>query len=405
MGQSASTGSEFESRGEGLCDDYGEKAQNVSYSEDNDNDDIYSGSESYESSQDGDEDGDEGEEVTSSDEEDKGITPSPAPQDSSSNKPDEEKEESNSDLNGHTTANAAVGSPSSINLALLSDEELKSHLSKYVEPMTKFDIRNTASEHQDAFISTEEHWYTQTQTPTQSQSQLQSATADIVQPKSHMDVALSILKLSPEIRALRFKLVPAKLSEYRFWSAVFFLLENCTPDSLGSTTLLLKVPTKVSNEHLNNNTEVDSTQIQDPTTKATTGTSINGSTGSTNVSSSIIQRKDKELASLRHQLAKTKEELSLLQEQYAQLKLDSESAKSSGTCSTHRGKWIKSQESLEFAALDEELKEKLREGKKQRLKDVEEQMKFILVSDDVKDSNGKWDCCGETVYSSTCVKI
>ena len=37
----------------------------------------------------------------------------------------------------------------------------------------------------------------------------------------------------------------------------------------------------------------------------------------------------------------------------------------------------------------EELKQKLRDGKQKRLQEVRKEMKFILDSDDVKDSNGK----------------
>ena len=59
-------------------------------------------------------------------------------------------------------------------------------------------------------------------------------------------------------------------------------------------------------------------------------------------------------------------------------------------------------ESQEFLALDEEIKSKLRDGKEQRLRDVKEQMKFIIDSDDVKDTRGKWDCCGSRDYTSPC---
>ena len=59
-------------------------------------------------------------------------------------------------------------------------------------------------------------------------------------------------------------------------------------------------------------------------------------------------------------------------------------------------------ESIEFLSLDEEIKKKLRDGKQKRLQDVHEQMKFILDSDEIQDSRGKWDCCGCETYGGTC---
>mmetsp|Transcript_8721 Transcript_8721/g.13043 ORF Transcript_8721/g.13043 Transcript_8721/m.13043 type:complete len:129 (+) Transcript_8721:807-1193(+) len=44
--------------------------------------------------------------------------------------------------------------------------------------------------------------------------------------KSHMQVAMFILKVSPSIKNFRFKLVPAKLSESNFWNAVFYLIQS-----------------------------------------------------------------------------------------------------------------------------------------------------------------------------------
>lgn len=368
MGQSASTEAESESIGEGLCDEYGVKNESMTNSYDDESDEEYSEDE---------EESDEEVEEESDGVEDKAEGMIRAPQDNTSSTENEnENEEEKEDVPDAAPL---------INLSLLSDEDLKSHLSNYVH-MTKFDIRNTATDFQmESSVSTE-NWYTQSTDIIKIDKSEGTVSGDIIKV-SHMDLALSILKLSPEIRALRFKIVPAKLSECKFWSAVFYLLENRTPDSLGASTLTT-VTKELYRKHSDSGTEEDHviSQVASPV-----------SVGNDAAVHSIIKQKDKELVSLRQQLTKTKQELSLLQKQYSQLK------SVNSPTSTHKGKWIRSQESIEFVALDEEMKEKLREGKKQRLKDVSDQMKFILDTDDDKDSSGKWNCCGETVYSATCV--
>mmetsp|Transcript_19782 Transcript_19782/g.25120 ORF Transcript_19782/g.25120 Transcript_19782/m.25120 type:complete len:187 (+) Transcript_19782:3-563(+) len=65
---------------------------------------------------------------------------------------------------------------------------------------------------------------------------------------------------------------------------------------------------------------------------------------------------------------------------------------------SHKGTWKMDSDSIEFLQLDEILKENLRSEKKKRLMEVQTQMKFILDSDDVHDSFGEWDCCGQTDY-------
>jgi hypothetical protein len=68
----------------------------------------------------------------------------------------------------------------------------------------------------------------------------------------------------------------------------------------------------------------------------------------------------------------------------------------------HLGKWVMDKEAIEFLSLEEEIKQQLREGKKKRMIELNEQMKFILDSDHIKDSRGKWDCCGIPMYCSEC---
>jgi chromosome segregation ATPase len=72
--------------------------------------------------------------------------------------------------------------------------------------------------------------------------------------------------------------------------------------------------------------------------------------------------------------------------------------------STHTGQWVMDQDSKDFLEFPVELKENLRMEKRKRLEEVAQQMKFILDSDAIQDSNGSWDCCGQNRYESPCSK-
>jgi hypothetical protein len=66
----------------------------------------------------------------------------------------------------------------------------------------------------------------------------------------------------------------------------------------------------------------------------------------------------------------------------------------------HKGTWEMHRDCKDFLGLDNHLKDNLRKEKKKRLEEVRSQMKFILDTDDIKDSYGKWSCCGEEEYTA-----
>ena len=66
----------------------------------------------------------------------------------------------------------------------------------------------------------------------------------------------------------------------------------------------------------------------------------------------------------------------------------------------HKGKWEIHPDCNEFMKLDDHLKDNLRKEKEKRLDEVRSQMKFILDTDDIKDSYGKWSCCGKEEYEA-----
>lgn len=66
----------------------------------------------------------------------------------------------------------------------------------------------------------------------------------------------------------------------------------------------------------------------------------------------------------------------------------------------HKGTWEMHRDCMDFLGLDDHLKDNLRKEKKKRLDEVRSQMKFILDTDDVKDSYGRWSCCGKEEYTA-----
>ncbi len=65
---------------------------------------------------------------------------------------------------------------------------------------------------------------------------------------------------------------------------------------------------------------------------------------------------------------------------------------------THKGQWIMHPDCLEFMKLDDHLKQNLRTEKQKRINEVLSQMKFILDTDEMKDSYGRWSCCDSEEY-------
>jgi hypothetical protein len=182
------------------------------------------------------------------------------------------------------------------------------------------------------------------------------------QGRSHMQVAMFMLQVSPALRSFRLKVVPAKLSETFFWNAVIYLL--LSNDAYADTSAL------------NGDGNGNGVKTQLPQSQSHSQSNCK----------SIIAQKDEEIAQLKQKLAQAR----------------AHPPQTATTTTSHNGKWSMDKESLEFLSLDDEIKQKLRDGKIKRLADVHEQMKFILDSDHVKDSRGNWSCCGQTAYQGQC---
>jgi hypothetical protein len=68
----------------------------------------------------------------------------------------------------------------------------------------------------------------------------------------------------------------------------------------------------------------------------------------------------------------------------------------------HKGRWIIDKDCREFLSLDKDVKKQLREGKKKRIQDILNELRFILDTDDEREARGKWDCCGSSEYGVSC---
>jgi len=131
-----------------------------------------------------------------------------------------------------------------------------------------------------------------------------------------------------------------------------------------------------------------------------------------------IKGKNQELKQMSSDLEKANKQIILLKQEVLNLKQRqhlapaapsngsnnndgrSESSSSLGGTKKHKGQWIIDQDSKDFLELEDEIKQNLRQEKERRLKEIRDQMKFILDSDDVSHSFGEWDCCNAPLYSA-----
>mmetsp|Transcript_25228 Transcript_25228/g.30483 ORF Transcript_25228/g.30483 Transcript_25228/m.30483 type:complete len:423 (-) Transcript_25228:102-1370(-) len=331
-----------------------------------------------------DEDGDSND-LSAEDDEDEGEEREMMVSKENENIVSEENEEHNGAEASVTTNEEQASSSRSVDFTKLSKEELKTRLSQVeitipVLRRTNQFLCLTRGEEQSL-----EFYYN----PGGS-----TATADEEIGKRDMQIALFLLKVSSNLRSLRFKMVPAKLSESEFWSATFYLLEHGSAPSLEDA--VRGQADEKYKKRFGNNAEIRSMTMDE---------------------------KDAKIHNLQKQILRMEEAMEKMR---LQLKsgstsnysipttpsISSTTATSSISDSTatlslsspqhqqHKGKWIMDAQCQEFHDLEEDVKQQLREGKQKRIQDVMDQMKFILDSDDLNLTSGHWDCCGETVYDN-----
>jgi hypothetical protein len=210
---------------------------------------------------------------------------------------------------------------------------------------------------------------------------LAAAAVEIGQPtttESSINMAKRILELSPELRQLRFHLVPSRIKEDVFWEAVF--------------SILRQKGTKVRHDDLNSLPPKKIPQKKPLVRRMESG------------NPSVVEELHHKLERRNQEIARLHQELNEMKQRIARMEASSSTnvvQKGNTTpCCCHKGKWMMDKDSLEFLAYPDELKSNLREQKQKRFEQIRANMKFILDTDNVEDSNGSWDCCGETSYNA-----
>ncbi|KAL3792877.1 hypothetical protein HJC23_004802 [Cyclotella cryptica] len=246
----------------------------------------------------------------------------------------------------------------------------------------------------------------------------------------HVPLALEILSTHPPLKDVRFKLVPGRMMEERFWAALFGILNDGGVDIdevVGDVAIDDDYETgdEVEVDNINNNggsPHGKAAQVHQYDQMNTEGQASADAPPSyleeIKAQQELISRLQKSLREANHKIRKLslevhKERKKRHDEGVSNGETQQEhSGQSPSLCprcnsklgsqpqQQHSGHWEMHPDCKEFLKLDEHLKENLRKEKEKRLNEVLSQMKFILDSDEMKDTYGKWSCCGKEEYEA-----
>ena len=236
-------------------------------------------------------------------------------------------------------------------------------------------------------------------------------------------VALAILTNFPHIKDVRFKLVPGRMTEEHFWGSLFSFLRETVEADRVIENIVGKLEVNVEEMCVTSNDNEDALQSSHDANDVAS----NGEKSVQDIQSfylNELKAQEEHIHRLQRGLREAnlrirKLGLELHKErkkriddgvgsedgtEYRGTNNDSlqhrDSISSMSSKRPHKGEWILHDDCKEFLKLDDHLKDNLRKEKKKRLDEVLTQMKFILDSDDLKDSYGKWSCCDSEDYSS-----
>ena len=209
-------------------------------------------------------------------------------------------------------------------------------------------------------------------------------------PCREMDLAVRLLEI-PELSQIRFRLVPSRLKEDVFWQATFAWLKERVVEYNVKQQYLYE--TQEENESTPNGSHFNHINQ-------------NGGSRRRNGDSKIEQYTEnllKELQSKHEQIEALQQEIKELKQSMPQTPQCNGSNKPVSTPTPrHTGSWMMDRDSQEFLNYPAEVKESLRREKQKRLAQVQDEMKFILDSDEIHHTTGRWQCCGETKYHAHC---
>jgi len=247
----------------------------------------------------------------------------------------------------------------------LSDVELR-HLLR-LHPWTKGDLYKVAQSLQPVEISGN-GFYSRDDTP-------------------ETDLAMRLNTLSKEIASLRFQLVPSLVKEPMFWEGVFAILRERLVEHNASFQLQ-------SMEEGDDEETEEYEEEKEEGLSTTNGGRVQGHPPNDADTDRLVR-------SLRAQMAAKDQQIVELQSQIETLQ---KTGLSQTTSTKHVGKWMMDKDSEEFLQFPDEIKENMRKEKQRRLKQVQQDMKFILDSDSIEHSNGYWTCCDRKEYLTSCPK-
>jgi len=271
---------------------------------------------------------------------------------------------------------------------------------------------------------------------------------DLFDLDEHVPMALAILRAHPHLKDVRFKLVPGKMTEENYWAALFGILRDGGIDiedmagkidndyEMGDEVDDSGEEIEVADEYMaqtpieQSRKTTDGKLVRTPIAKLEQayyddGDVLESNADATNThpfyldeikqQQSHIARLQKSLREANHKTRKLALELHKERKKAeAIMEAGGDGANNNPaiipSCSrcnsallnqkVHSGTWDMHPDCNEFMQLDDHLKENLRQEKEKRLGEVLSQMKFILDTDDIKDSYGSWSCCGEEKYEA-----
>jgi len=273
---------------------------------------------------------------------------------------------------------------------------------------------------------------------------------DLFDLDEHVPTALAVLRAAPHLKDIRFRLVPGTLTEERYWAALFGVLQyggidienvagkidddyetgdegerygkaQSPPERLGKTkhdlisdfiihhtfSLLLKLSHTKERAYYEDRNELQSNSDATNTPPFYLE--------EIKAQQAHIHRLQKSLREANHRTRKLALELHKERKKRHDEDINdggiggevpsvplvngSKCTSASTPLTPHKGTWEMHRDCKDFLELDDHLKDNLRKEKQKRLDEVRSQMKFILDTDDIKDSYGKWSCCGKEEYT------
>ena len=218
---------------------------------------------------------------------------------------------------------------------------------------------------------------------------------------AYADIARLLLSSNPTLSLWRYKLVPARISEYLFWRCLFSQLDAQHPDykSYEQQAQQQQQEQPTQQHHTSGNNTAGSEYPPKSHSSTTTATTTPAA------SEREIESLKAQLLSLQQQITHLTTQLHHQQHHPPPTNITTTTTTPGTTTATttvpvsptsvHSGRWKPDKNTVEFFALDESLRSTLRAQKERRLEEVRREMRWIVDGERVEDGPGRWECCGK----------